>query len=145
MIAIAISFSLATVIFMRVALFMYHRWRVYKSTELYEHEDILAVCDRVAMHIIPTGTVTSLLQAGRTFRLRGKIVMSQERLILGSPIGRIIEISAHSPGQAKALGTQRLLIIGQHPSQSGEIRVELVIEDEQKWAREIQNICRGAT
>ena len=145
MIPIAITFSLATVIFMRVALFFYHRWRVFKSTELNHNERVIAMCDRVAMHIIPMSTVTSLLQEGQAFRLKGKIVLSQDRLILGTPIGRVIEISAGIPGQAKALGLQRLLIIGQHPSQTGEIRVELVIENEEKWARDIQNLSRGIT
>ena len=141
MIPIAISFSLATVVVMRCALFFYHRWRVDKSTQL--QEEVVSVADGIALHIIPTHTVTSILRAGQAFRMKGRLVMSQDRVVLGTPIGRVIEISRAIPARATALGLQRLLIIGQHPSQKGEIRVEMVIEDEERWAKAIQRFSQG--
>ena len=86
------------------------------------------------MHIQIDSDISSELRAGLSFRGEGRLVLSEERLILGSTKGRLLEMTRDLPGNIRALGTRRLLLQGTHPTQKGMVRAELVIDNECKWA-----------
>ena len=135
-----IASFLFSILFFRGCLFWYSRWRLRKSIEIKAHEDIVAVCDLVPLHVIAKTTINSKLIAGQSFRGEGRFVITQERFILGSTVGRLMEISPQVHGFARALGPRCLLLQGLHPSQRGELRIEIVIEKEEEWAAKI-NRC----
>ena len=111
----------------------YQQWRCRKATELQENEHIQLEQDRVSMHVRCDDTISSLLTEGLSFRCEGRIVLTNQRLLLGSSFGRLLEFSVAHPGSIRAMGPRRLLMYGLHPTQKGSLRIELVIDDEQQW------------
>ena len=130
-----------TVVLMSVILFfahsctvVYQRWRCRASTRLRSEESLLLQKDCVSMHIMVDSDISSALRAGVSFRGEGRLVLSDSRLMLGSTMGRLIEMSMHNPGTIRAIGPRRLLLKGLHPSLKGMVRAELVIDNERDWA-----------
>ena len=131
---IAISFLVLILFVAHLCTGIYQSWRCRASTRLSVGEKIIMEQDRVSMHIQIDSDISSELRAGLSFRGEGRLVLSEERLILGSTKGRLLEMTRDLPGNIRALGTRRLLLQGTHPTQKGMVRAELVIDNECKWA-----------
>lgn len=114
---------------------LYQQWRWRKSTELYDDEFIELEENHVSMHVRCNDTISSILKEGVSFRCEGRIVLTEQRLLLGSSIGRLLELSVFHPGTIRAMGPRRLLIYGLHPTQKGSLRIELVVDNEEQWER----------
>lgn len=72
-------------------------------------------------------------------RDRVDLLLTSNRLVACSGAGRILEISTARPGAVRAVGPDRLVLEGSHPSGRGALRVELVCHaaaDWAAWARE---------
>ena len=66
-------------------------------------------------------------------RDRGRMVLSDQRLILTTGHGRVLEIRSDRSGSVRCTGPRRLVIEGQHPSGRADVRVELAIDDAEGW------------
>jgi hypothetical protein len=132
---IAVSLIVSMLFCLHLCAERYQKWRRYASTKLKPNERVIMIKDSVSIHVRTDDSISSTLKAGMSFRGEGRIVLTEERLILGSSIGRLLEISHEFPGVVRAMGRRRLLIKGTHPSKKGILRIELVIDDEEEWAQ----------
>ena len=66
-------------------------------------------------------------------RDRGRMVLSDQRLILTTGHGRVLEIRSDRPGSVRCTGPRRLVIEGQHPSGRADVRAEVAIDDAEGW------------
>ena len=83
------------------------------------------------------------LRPGRDYRGNGHIVIVGGRLILATDQGRVLEVSDGLPGQVRAPGPRMMIVEGSHPSGRARVRVELVIDDEQAWVRDVEALMAG--
>ncbi|MFT5684581.1 MAG: hypothetical protein ACI8RZ_005522 [Myxococcota bacterium] len=107
--------------------------RIPKQTPSREAVDVAVrlTCDAIA----PGG-----LRPGRDYRGLGHMVLVGERLVLATDQGRVLEVSRSLPGQVRAPGPRMLIVEGSHPSGRARVRVELVVDEEQAWAADIEGL-----
>lgn len=84
------------------------------------------------------------LQPGGGNRARGELVMSDQRLLLATGHGRVLEIRPDQPGEVRFAGPRRLVVEGLHPSGRARVRAELVVDDAEGWAEAARAISRSA-
>jgi|GEM_PF-4248873 len=123
----------------------YQRWRRYSATKIHADEEIILAQDLIPISFMADSTINSSIIAGVSLHGKGRVVLSDKRLIVGTSIGRILEISFSRKGTIRALGPKRLLLWGIHPSQVGNIRVELVLENERQWEKSAAYLLQGDT
>jgi hypothetical protein len=73
------------------------------------------------------------------------MVLSEQRLILATGHGRVLEISAERPGSVRCTGPRRLVIEGQHPSGRAEVRAEMAIDDAEGWQQAAEALQASTT
>ena len=120
----------------------YQKWRRTSSTRLQEDEKLLMECDLVPLRFVCDQTVNSRIHENVSLKGKGRIVLSNRRLLVGTSIGRIIEISQQKIGSIRAMGPRRVLLWGHHPTDIGKIRIELALNDEKKWEDAVMKMIK---
>ena len=66
-------------------------------------------------------------------RDRARVVLSERRLLIATGHGRVLELGEERPGSVRCTGPRRLVVEGQHPSGRAEVRVEMTVDDAERW------------
>ena len=141
-VAILLILLVCNIVGTQIAIRKYQTWRRSASTRLHADEKVVRERDQVPLRFVCDQSVNSTISAGVSLHGKGRIVLSNRRLLVGTSIGRILEISRERKGSIRALGPKRLLLWGRHPSDVGKIRIELTLEDEKEWESSVTEMIK---
>lgn len=122
-----------------------HVWRRKKATKLHPDETLVRMANSFGVKIQSNKPFKGGPMAGTVVVGLGRMVLTDKRLVLATHIGRILELSESNRGLARAVGPKRLVILGKHPNGTSELRLELVIPEEEEWARLINESFKSET
>ena len=98
----------------------------------------LRVARGVPVRIFTERNVTGGPVAGAANTGRANLVLTDAaQLFVSTHHGRVLQIDAASPGEARHTGPRRLVIEGVHPSGATRVRAELILDDAAEWAEAI--------
>jgi hypothetical protein len=124
---------------LRFGLHFMEKWRRAQGTRADTGERTVRLSDGLSAMITSNKTMPGGPTAGSTLRTLSRIVLTEKRLLVATNQGRIMEMSQERPGEARAIGPRRLALLGLHPTGRADIRIELVIQDEEMWSKEINS------
>jgi hypothetical protein len=114
---------------------VFNAWRKSRrkrGSALPDGEAVARMVEDVAVRLYVNVTIPGGPRApgGRD---RAQLVLSDQRLILATGHGRVLEIDAERPGSVRCTGPRRLVVEGQHPTGRAEVRAELAVDDAEGW------------
>ena len=118
----------------RVGLHFGLHWHRRLSTRLKSSETILRELDFISLKVMSNKTLSMGPVAGQAMQTTGRMVLTDERLLVATNQGRMLELSEDNLGRARAVGPRRLVILGKHPAGKADLRFEMVVEQEGIWA-----------
>ena len=59
------------------------------------------------------------------------------RFVVSTNQGPMLEMSSEFSGEARAVGGRRLVILGKHPTGRADLRLEIIVDNEEEWADQI--------
>lgn len=110
----------------------WRRGRRSRGARLPDHETQVREVEEAAVRLYINRTIPGGPRApgGRD---RARVVLSDQRLLVSTGHGRVLEITAERPGSVRCTGPRRLVIEGQHPSGRADVRAELAVDDAEGW------------
>ena len=85
------------------------------------------------------------LKAGTINRVQATLVLSDQRLLVCTRHGRVLELTPERPGEARCVGPKRVVLEGAHPSGRARLRVELVLDAGEAWVEQVRATLQTAT
>ena len=85
------------------------------------------------------------LKAGTINRVQATLVLSDQRLLVCTRHGRVLELTPEHPGEARCVGPKRVVLEGAHPSGRARLRVELVLDAGEAWVEQVRATLQTAT
>jgi hypothetical protein len=83
-------------------------------------------------------------KAGGINRDRADLLLGQRTVVLSTGDGRILDLGPGLSAEARCVGPKRLVLEADHRSGRARLRVELLVDDAEGWARDIQARIRPA-
>ena len=108
-----VSFVIFIVLFVafRVGLHFLLVWRRRLSTRLKSHEKVLRELDFISLKVMSNKTLSMGPVAGQALQTTGRMVLTDERLLVATNQGRMLELSDNNLGRARAVGPRRLVLL----------------------------------
>ena len=128
---IILSFFIAIAIFILVRL-AHHFWEKSRRrffAPLLAEKELIQVLEPLALNITVSRMYLSF-RPNRNNRTLGRLVIQDSCVQLSSSTGILIRANALSDLTVKALGTQRLVLLGRSPSSEVELRIECTVPQE---------------
>jgi hypothetical protein len=112
--------------------------------------EVLRACHGVSMKVLHNGAFPGLSKT-KALRTRGDLALTHDRFLLTSGRGTLVDLR---PGRgiplsaARCPGPRRLILEGEIGAPTGgpsRYRVELLVDDADAWARELQPFVASRT
>lgn len=113
------------------------RWQREAAARLGPDEQIRVALRGVPARLFVDTTVTGGPERGAINRTRADLTLGDQTFVLATHHGRVLQIDATHPGSASSTGPRRLVVEGTHPSGITRVRVELLVDEPERWVREI--------
>ncbi len=107
-------------------------------------EPVLRRADGVSLRLFVDRTLPGGPKANGVSHARATLVLSEQRFLISSDWGRILEIHADLPGEARWTGPGRVVVEASHPSGRARARAELLLRDADAWLEALA-ACPGTT
>jgi hypothetical protein len=110
----------------------YRKLRRDRGARIPDGEQVVLEVDRVSVRLYVNRSIPGGPSApgGRD---RARLVLTQERLLLCTGHGRVVEINSEQGGSVRSTGPGRLVIEGMHPSGRADVRAELTVQNAEQW------------
>lgn len=120
------------------------QWQRASAARLGEGEVVRRQSANVPARVTVERAITGGPQSGGINVLRADLTAGESLFVLATHHGRVLEISAARPGSASVTGPRRLVVEGTHPSGDTRVRAELLIDNPEGWAAELNRLSRPA-
>ena len=134
---VALSITIGLFILFRLALHYGQKHIRLQAIKRKDSEELICSVDRISVRVMSNASITGGPVAGRIIQTIGAMALYDSRFILATNQGPMLEMSAERPGEARAVGGRRLVILGKHPTGRADLRLELIVENEEEWAEQI--------
>ena len=134
---IALAITIGVLIVFRLVLHFGQRHIRRQSILAREGEVLIRRVDKISVRIMSNASITGGPVAGRIIQTTGAMALFDTRFTLSTNQGPMLEMSSEFPGEAKAVGGRRLVILGKHPTGRADLRLEIIVDNEEEWADQI--------
>jgi len=100
-----------------------------------EGEQVLLTASGLSARVFVDRDLLAGPRAGTINRSRIDLLLSQDRLLVASHHGRLLELTERTGGSVRSTGPNRLVIEGQRPGQGARVRIEILCDRAEEWAR----------
>ena len=133
----ALSITIGIFILFRLALHYGQKHIRLQAIKGKDSEELIRKVDKISVRVMSNASVTGGPVAGRIIQTVGAMALYDSRFILATNQGPMLEMSADASGEARAVGGRRLVILGKHPTGRADLRLELIVDNEEEWADQI--------
>ncbi len=100
-----------------------------------EGEAVLLTASGLSARVFVDRDLLAGPRAGAINRSRVDLLLSQNRLLAATHHGRLLELTEQSGGSVRNTGPDRLVIEGQRPGKGAKVRIEVLCDRAEEWAR----------
>jgi len=134
---IALAITIGVLIVFRLALHLGQRHIRRQAFVAQDGEMLIRQVDNISVRIMSNASIAGGPVAGRIIQTTGAMVLFDSRFVVATNQGPMLEMSSEFSGEARAVGGRRLVVLGKHPTGRADLRLEIIVDNEEEWAEQI--------
>jgi hypothetical protein len=121
------------------------RWNRSRAVRLEPGEKAVATLKGIPTRIFVSHALPGGIRPNRMIRSAANLVLSENRMLVGIGMGRVLEAAVGAKGRATCTGPRRMVIetTWAREPQPVFVRLEMVVDQAEEWAQRIQAFLKA--